>query len=84
MGFLCSSFTVSDPVATLLADHGELLRLLEEAERLAKERGVFARCRGRQGYDTLRAALDLSVAVWNIEGRRRVVGGSWPPATGRP
>lgn len=60
----------------LLGEHDDLLGLLIDAERLAQDRRVFAQRRGYEGYETLRAALALAVAVWRVEGERRVAGGS--------
>lgn len=49
-------------------------RLLLEAEELAKERGVFARRQGWEGFMTIKAALKLAIAVWKAEGERRKAG----------
>lgn len=48
--------------------------LMLRAERLANERGVFARRRGWAEFMTVKAALNLAIAVWEVEGKRRKAG----------
>ena len=54
----------------LIGSDQHLTPLLDRAEQLAKERGVFARRRGYEGYYTIAAALELAIAVWDVENRR--------------
>ena len=59
-----------------LLDEGDdgMKELLLRAEQLANERVVFARRRGWEGFMTIKAALNLAIAVWEVEGKRRKAG----------
>ena len=44
--------------------------LLGNAKAAAKEVGIYSRDRGSESYHTIKAALELAVAVWGVEKRR--------------
>lgn len=48
----------------------ELHPLLDRAEELAQQRGVFERRREYHGYYTIEAALILAIAVWEVDAGR--------------
>ena len=48
----------------------ELSPLLITAEGLAQNLGIFSKRRENEGFRTLKAALKLAIAVWEIEKNR--------------
>lgn len=52
-------------------DRESLELLLGNAKVAAKEVGVYSRDRGAESYHTIKAALELAVAVWGAEKQRR-------------
>lgn len=71
---MTTSGSFEDRLRALCEEREDLLTLLLEAERLAQERKVFAQRRGNEGYMTIKAALSLAIAVWEVEGERRRAG----------
>ncbi len=52
----------------------DLRKLLACARVAAKDVKIFARDKGASSYDTIKAALDLAIAVWGEENNRRKAG----------
>ena len=62
----------NDNLKAVLDD--DLRELLARAENAARDVRIFARDRGASSYETIKAALDLAIAVWGEENNRRVAG----------
>ena len=70
------SKTFENKLQKRFQDKPDLLQLLLRAEDLAQNRGIIAKRRGNEGYETIKAALELAIAVWEVEARRRLAGNS--------
>lgn len=55
-------------------DRDSLKRSLNNAKAAAKEREIYSQSKGYESYFTIKAALDLAVAVWEEEKKRRKAG----------